>query len=56
MLLGAKGTSRNLPTAGCVLALNLITATSINQRALLNLLVRLDRRGQDSRVIQEIWP
>lgn len=56
MLLGAKGTSRNRPKAGCFLALNLITATSINQWALLNLLLWLDRRGQDSRVIQEIWP
>lgn len=56
MLLGAKGTSRNLPKAGCVLALNLITAASINQQALLNLLLQLDRGGQDARVIQEIWP
>lgn len=43
MLLGAKETSRNLPEAGCALALNSITAASINQRALLNLLLWLDR-------------
>lgn len=56
MLLGAKGTSRNLPKAGCALALNLITAARINQRVLLNLLLQLEGGGQVSRVIQELWP
>lgn len=40
MLLGAKGTSRDLPKAGCAAAVNSITAASIHQRALLNLLLR----------------
>ena len=56
MLLGGKGTSRNLPESGCASALNLITAAGINQQVLLNLLLRLDRGGQVSRVVREIWP
>lgn len=50
MLLGAKGTSRNLPKTGCALALNLIIVSSMKQQALLNLLLQLDKEGQVCRV------
>lgn len=46
MLLGRKGTSRNLPMAGCALALNLIRAARINQQVLFNLLLCLDREAK----------